>query len=91
MNQPSKIVTQGQDGVEYVRQHLIDPELCLACGSCMAVCTEGAVVTNDHMYPYVIDPDKCTNGMNALRSVVPMPLSPGIWCRRINRIQWSSN
>lgn len=66
MNQPSKIVTQGQDGVEYVRQHLIDPELCLACGSCMAVCTEGAVFTNDHMYPYVIDPDKCTNGHECL-------------------------
>ncbi|KHK89161.1 hypothetical protein LK12_21795 [Novosphingobium malaysiense] len=38
-------------------QHLIDPELCSACQSCLAVCPEQAIVAQDRRV--AIDPQLC--------------------------------
>ena len=66
MNLPGNFPAETDNKNSYIRQHLIDPELCLACGSCMAACTEGAIQTNDTLYPYVIDPLKCNNSHECL-------------------------
>jgi len=39
--------------------HKIDPELCISCGACEAVCPEEAISEGDETY--VIDADKCTD------------------------------
>lgn len=39
------------------KQHLIDPEICIRCGTCEATCTVGAVSHNDQNY--VVDAEKC--------------------------------
>ena len=40
-----------------IRQHLIDPEICIRCNTCEATCPVG-VVTHDERN-YVVDADKC--------------------------------
>ena len=40
-----------------VRQHLIDPEICIRCNTCEATCPVGAI-THDARN-YVVDVDKC--------------------------------
>ncbi len=39
--------------------HKIDPELCISCGACAAVCPEEAISEGDESY--VIDPEKCVD------------------------------
>ncbi len=62
MNMPTNIAADNNNKQLYVRQHLIDPELCLGCGSCQVACPEEAIQTNDMMFPFVVDPLKCNNG-----------------------------
>ena len=40
-----------------IRQHLIDPEICIRCNTCEATCPVGAVTHDDRNY--VVDADKC--------------------------------
>jgi benzoyl-CoA 2,3-epoxidase subunit A len=40
-----------------IRQHLIDPEICIRCNTCESVCPVGAI-THDALN-YVVDADKC--------------------------------
>ena len=42
-----------------VRQHLIDPEICIRCNTCEEACPDDAITHDDRNY--VIDFDKCTN------------------------------
>lgn len=42
-----------------VRQHLIDPEICIRCNTCEEACPDDAITHDDTNY--VIDFDKCTN------------------------------
>ena len=44
---------------EVVRQHLIDPEICIRCNTCEESCPIGAI-THDARN-YVVDPGKCEN------------------------------
>lgn len=39
------------------KQHLIDPEICTGCFSCLAVCPESAIVEENRQL--AIDPDLC--------------------------------
>jgi benzoyl-CoA 2,3-epoxidase subunit A len=55
-----------ENGEAFVRQHLIDPELCLACGSCETACQAGAIKPNSTHFHYIIDATKCTNGHECL-------------------------
>ena len=43
--------------VAMIRQHLIDPEICIRCNTCEATCPVGAVTHDDRNY--VVDADKC--------------------------------
>ncbi|GAP36968.1 benzoyl-CoA 2,3-epoxidase subunit BoxA [Piscinibacter sakaiensis] len=40
-----------------LKQHLIDPEICIRCNTCEATCPVGAVTHDDRNY--VVDPAKC--------------------------------
>ncbi|MFO1216758.1 MAG: benzoyl-CoA 2,3-epoxidase subunit BoxA [Burkholderiaceae bacterium] len=40
-----------------LKQHLIDPEICIRCNTCEATCPKGAVTHDSRNY--VVDPDKC--------------------------------
>lgn len=50
-----------------MRQHLIDPEICIRCNTCESRCPTGAI---SHGTNYVVDPDVCTFCM---RCVKPCP------------------
>ena len=43
--------------VTVIKQHLIDPEICIRCNTCEATCPTGAVTHDDQNY--VVDADKC--------------------------------
>ena len=47
-----------------IRQHLIDPEICIRCNTCEATCPVGAV-THDARN-YVVDPAKCNLCMDCI-------------------------
>ncbi|MGD9802754.1 MAG: benzoyl-CoA 2,3-epoxidase subunit BoxA [Hyphomicrobiaceae bacterium] len=50
------------------KQHLIDPEICIRCGTCEATCTIGAVSHDDQNY--VVDAEKCNA---CLDCIAPCP------------------
>ena len=51
-----------------IRQHLIDPEICIRCNTCEATCPVGAI-THDARN-YVVDVDKCKQ---CLACISPCP------------------
>jgi benzoyl-CoA 2,3-dioxygenase component A len=58
----------GQATVDIIRQHLIDPEICIRCNTCEETCPIDAI-THDARN-YVVDPAIC-NGCNAC--ITPCP------------------
>lgn len=66
MNAPNTIETINSDAAAFVRQHLIDPELCLRCGSCEIACEEQAVHMDMNGQNFAIDPEKCNNSHQCL-------------------------
>ncbi|MGE5513138.1 MAG: 4Fe-4S binding protein, partial [Bacteroidota bacterium] len=46
------------------RQHLIDPEICIRCGTCEATCPVGAVSHDD--VNYVVDAERCNACMDCI-------------------------
>ena len=50
MNAPAELTA-------VIKQHLIDPEICIRCNTCEATCPVGAVTHDDRNY--VVDADKC--------------------------------
>jgi len=42
---------------EHIKQHLIDPAVCIRCNTCEATCPVGAVTHDSNNY--VVDPEKC--------------------------------
>jgi benzoyl-CoA 2,3-dioxygenase component A len=49
---------------ELKKQHLIDPEICIRCGTCEATCPVGAVSHDD--LNYVVDAGKCNYCMDCI-------------------------
>ncbi len=47
-----------------VRQHLIDPELCIRCYTCESMCTVGAISHDD--VNVVVDAEKCNSCMDCI-------------------------
>ena len=45
----------------FIKQHLIDPEICIRCNTCEATCPVGAITHDDRNY--VVDVDKCESCM----------------------------
>ena len=44
-----------------IKQHLIDPEICIRCNTCEAICPEGAITHDSNNY--VVDAGKCNQCM----------------------------
>lgn len=49
---------------EFIRQHLIDPELCIRCNTCEESCTRGAILHD--INNYVVIADKCNACMDCV-------------------------
>ena len=49
---------------EIIKQHLIDPEICIRCNTCEVTCPVGAI-THDSLN-YVVDADKCKLCMDCI-------------------------
>ena len=47
-----------------IKQHLIDPEICIRCGTCEETCPIDAVTHNDDNY--VVDAEKCNYCMDCI-------------------------
>ena len=47
-----------------IKQHLIDPEICIRCNTCEAICPVQAI-THDSLN-YVVDPEKCNLCMDCI-------------------------
>lgn len=52
------------DGGATLKQHLIDPEICIRCNTCEATCPIGAITHDDSNY--VVDPGKCNACMDCV-------------------------
>ncbi len=46
-----------QPAASVIKQHLIDPEICIRCNTCESTCPVGAITHDSRNY--VVDPDKC--------------------------------
>ncbi|NDH44321.1 MAG: 4Fe-4S dicluster domain-containing protein, partial [Betaproteobacteria bacterium] len=44
-----------------IKQHLIDPVICIRCNTCEATCPVGAITHDDRNY--VVDSEKCNHCM----------------------------
>ena len=47
-----------------IKQHLIDPEICIRCNTCEATCPVGAITHDDRNY--VVDASKCNSCMDCI-------------------------
>ncbi len=47
-----------------LKQHLIDPEICIRCNTCEATCPVGAITHDDNNY--VVDASKCNSCMDCI-------------------------
>jgi len=54
----------GASDVGVIRQHLIDPEICIRCNTCEATCPVGAITHDDRNY--VVDAEKCNLCMDCI-------------------------
>ena len=50
--------------VQLIKQHLIDPEICIRCNTCEATCPVDAITHDDNNY--VVDADKCNLCMDCI-------------------------
>ena len=65
-----------------LKQHLIDPEICIRCNTCEATCPVGAI-THDARN-YVVDPAKCEF---CLACIPPCPTGAIDQWRKVLRIK----
>src|SRR6476660_9067247 len=56
------------DSASLLRQHLIDPEVCIRCNTCEETCPIDAITHDERNY--VVNPEIC-NGCNACISPCP--------------------
>ena len=63
-----------------LKQHLIDPEICIRCNTCEATCPVGAITHDDRNY--VIDAAKCTDCGDC---IAPCPTGSIDNCRSMPR------
>ncbi len=54
----------GQSDAAVIRQHLIDPEICIRCNTCESICPIGAITHDSNNY--VVDADKCNLCMDCI-------------------------
>ncbi|TFZ01247.1 benzoyl-CoA 2,3-epoxidase subunit BoxA [Ramlibacter rhizophilus] len=71
-----------QSEITLLKQHLIDPEICIRCNTCEATCPVGAITHDSRNY--VVDPDKCNYCMAC---VPPCPTGSIDNWRNVPRVQ----
>ncbi len=54
----------GASDAGVIKQHLIDPEICIRCNTCEATCPVGAITHDDRNY--VVDADKCKQCLDCI-------------------------
>ncbi len=54
----------GASDAAVIKQHLIDPEICIRCNTCEATCPVGAITHDDRNY--VVDASKCNLCMDCI-------------------------
>jgi benzoyl-CoA 2,3-epoxidase subunit A len=54
----------GTSDITVIKQHLIDPEICIRCNTCEATCPVGAITHDSRNY--VVDADKCNLCMDCV-------------------------
>jgi benzoyl-CoA 2,3-epoxidase subunit A len=54
----------GASEIMIIKQHLIDPEICIRCNTCEATCPVGAITHDSRNY--VVDADKCNLCMDCV-------------------------
>ncbi len=54
----------GASDAGVIKQHLIDPEICIRCNTCEATCPVGAITHDDRNY--VVDASKCNSCMDCI-------------------------
>ena len=54
--------------MQAIKQHLIDPEICIRCNTCEAICPVAAIIHDTRNY--VVDADKCNLCMDC---ILPCP------------------
>jgi benzoyl-CoA 2,3-epoxidase subunit A len=54
----------GMSDAAVIKQHLIDPEICIRCNTCEATCPVGAITHDDRNY--VVDASKCNSCMDCI-------------------------
>ncbi len=54
----------GGSDASVIKQHLIDPEICIRCNTCEATCPVGAITHDDRNY--VVNADKCNLCMDCI-------------------------
>jgi len=54
----------GASDAAVIRQHLIDPEICIRCNTCEATCPVGAITHDDRNY--VVDAARCNLCMDCI-------------------------
>ncbi|MBX3634443.1 MAG: benzoyl-CoA 2,3-epoxidase subunit BoxA [Rubrivivax sp.] len=69
-------------GDKVIRQHLIDPEICIRCNTCEATCPVGAITHDDRNY--VVDAAKCDQCMAC---IPPCPTGSIDNWRTVPRVQ----
>ncbi|MDB5752121.1 MAG: boxA [Ramlibacter sp.] len=53
-----------QSDITFLKQHLIDPQICIRCNTCESVCPVGAITHDDRNY--VVAADKCNLCMDCI-------------------------
>jgi benzoyl-CoA 2,3-epoxidase subunit A len=54
----------GTSDAAVIKQHLIDPEICIRCNTCEATCPVGAITHDERNY--VVDASKCNSCMDCI-------------------------
>ena len=62
-----------------LKQHLIDPEICIRCNTCEATCPVNAITHDDNNY--VVRADVCNGCMACISPCPRVPSTTGVRCR----------
>jgi benzoyl-CoA 2,3-dioxygenase component A len=71
---------------DIIKQHLIDPEICIRCNTCEDTCPIDAITHDDRNY--VVKADVCNACMHACRPAPPAPSTTGARCSRARPTPW---
>jgi Fe-S-cluster-containing hydrogenase component 2 len=80
-------ITLIENGI--LKQHLIDPEICIRCNTCEATCPVDAITHDDNNY--VVMADKCNGCMDCISPCPTGSIDNWRWCRQASPTAWPSS